>query len=276
MNTVHRFHLETDGIALAFWEKGEGNRILICTHGYRQEKEQFLQLFDEVPDGWKILAFDQPMHGNTHWDNKDYCFDRVFFRKLWGILLEKYPNAEWNLMGFSMGGKSAMMLHMEASLPVRSVILIAPGGVYTTPLNRFFSYHSIGRPVFHFFLDNPRSVMKVVDFTHRKKWIRPFQYRFIKAHFNNPETSKFLKRFTDIYRNFDFSFPDYGRFTQTQNTEIHLIWGNHDEVVTPDQTKLFLEYLPQTHLRMIDGKHNLIEENLSEVKEIVKTIMTKT
>ncbi len=273
MQKIHRFHLEIEGVSLAFWEKGEGNKILICTHGYRQDKEQFIPLFEALPSGWKVIAFDQPMHGHTHWENKALCFDAIFFRKLWGLLIEKYPNTQWNLMGFSMGGKTAMMLHQQAPVAVHTIILIAPGGVYTTPLNRFFSYHTIGRPLFHFFLENPRSVMKVIEYSHRQKWIRPFQYRFLKAHFNNPETGQFLKRFTDIYRYFDFSLPAYGKFTQTQATEIHLIWGKQDEVVTVDQTELFLKHHPQTHLRLIEGRHNLIEEHLREISEIVHRIM---
>ena len=267
------FHLYIENVSLSFWEKGEGENILLCTHGYRQDKAQFPPLFETIPEGWKILAFDQPMHGNTHWDDKNYCFDKFFFKKLWKALMEKYPQKQWSLLGFSMGGKTAMMMHQAEPLLVRKMILIAPGGVYTTPLNRFFSYHRLGRPFFQYLLKNPNTVMKGISYAHKKKWMRPFQYRFLKAHFTNLETSLFLRRFVSIYRNFDFPFPAYARFTQTTNTHLYLLWGKQDEVVTVNQTDLFRKYAPQTRITVIEGRHNLIEENLEEVRQYVEEIL---
>ncbi len=273
MSNLKQFFLEIDSVALSFWQKGEGNKVLVCTHGFRQDKSQFLPLFKTIPSGWVVLAFDQPAHGETRWEDRDYCFDSNFMGKLWGKLISLYPHSEWSLAGFSMGGKTAMMLHRSSPFPIKNLILIAPGGVYTTPLNRFFSYNSIGKLMFHYFIDNPIRVMKVVDYSYKRKWIRTFQYRFIKAHLTNPEAGYFLKKFTDIYRRFDFSFPAYGKFTQATQTHILLIWGKQDEVVTIDQSLLFQKHIPNAGIYYINGKHNLIEEYPDEIKSLIYNII---
>lgn len=269
----NNFFLQIESAQLSFVEKGEGENIILCTHGYRQTKEQFLLLFENLPAGWKMLAFDQPMHGSTIWQDKHLHFDADFLQKMWGELYRLYPNANWHLLGFSMGGKTAMMLQMLAKKPILKLILIAPGGVYYTPLNRFFSYHSVGKPIFRHLLRNPMPVIKGVEFAYKKKWMRNFQYRFMKAHFSQDEIRTFLLQFSYIYQYFDFPLAKLAEANKNKQTQVFLFWGTKDEVVTFDQSEIFLQYIPHTQLIVIEGRHNLIEENTVEMQEKVGKIV---
>lgn len=273
MSKIAHFFLPVESANLSFLELGEGDNILLCTHGYRQQKEVFLTLFPTAPTGWKILSFDQPMHGATEWQDKHLYFDKNFFPKLWEALYARFPNAKWNLMGFSMGGKTAIMMQMCAKTPIERLILLAPGGIYTHPLNRFFTYHGLGKPIFRFLLKNPSGIIKAFEFAYQRKWMRTFSYRFMKAHFSQPEVRSFLHTFSYIYQYFDFSLQKFGEFQVVNPCPIYLFWGTEDDVVNYAHSDLFLQFIPHTKRITIKGGHNFMEENTKEIQESLAQIL---
>lgn len=267
---ANSFDLHIGQAQLSFIQIGSGHNIIVCAHGYKQDKSQFRLLFEAVPEEVCVLAFDQPMHGETKWGNVQERYDIDFLTRLWAALLQKYPQAtSWSLVGFSMGGKTAMLMHMCAPLPIQKLMLIAPGGVYVTPLNRFFSYHWSGRKLFQFLLKHPEKVMAVFDRLFEKGYIRKFQHRFIRAIFVNTENRTYMKDFLAVYSKFDFDIADYGRYSQRTTTQLSLIWGREDEVVEVNQTQIFMKYAPQTHLHIVAGKHTLIEDMPEQMRKLV-------
>jgi pimeloyl-ACP methyl ester carboxylesterase len=274
MPTISHFFLPVKSAQLSFLEWGEGDNILLCTHGYRQEKEVFLALFPTVPTGWKILSFDQPMHGTTEWKDKHLYFDKDFFPLLWEALYARFPYAKWNLMGFSMGGKTAIMMQMCAKIKIERLILLAPGGIYTHPLNRFFTYSPLGKPIFRFLLKYPSGINKAFEFAYQRKWMRTFSYRFVKAHFSQPEVRSFLYTFSYIYQYFDFSLKEFSQFSSTNSCPIYLFWGTKDDVVSYSHSNLFLQFLPHTKRITIEGGHNFMEENKREIQENLTHILS--
>lgn len=267
------FSIDFPQISLAFTEVGTGENILLCAHGYRQSKNIFTQLFDIVPKGWKILAFDQAMHGQSTWENEKMSFDTDFFTLLWQKLITRYPQAQWHLMGFSMGGKTAMMLQETAPIKIHSMFFIAPAGVITHPLTHFFSYHFLGTKIFAFFLKNPNLIVPVLDFLHEKKLMRLFSYRFAKAQFE-AENRHYMLKFIPIYRKFHVHFEKYAHFLSQKDIKIHVLWGENDEVLPVKQAYHFQKHLPKAKLTILSGqKHNFIESDKILVSNWLQQIL---
>lgn len=273
---MKHFTIDFLDISLAFTEVGNGENILLCTHGYKQKKEIFTQLFDDVPKGWKIVAFDQPMHGASRWESRHLLFDEVFFSLLWEKLLALYPNAKWYLMGFSMGGKTAMMLQKTAPIPIHKMLFIAPAGIITHPLTHFFSYHYLGSKLFTFFLKKPHFILPIFEYLNEKKLMRPFSYRFAKAQFEPKENREYMLEFVPIYRKFHFDFEKYAQFLTSHQIEVYVLWGENDEVLPIKQAHYLKKHLPNVHLTILaERKHNMIETHRELVAEWVQNILAK-
>ncbi len=268
------FSIDFPQISLAFTEMGTGENILLCASGYKQNKTVFTQLFDIVPKGWKILAFDQAMHGESKWENKNMSFDTAFFSLLWQKLVARYPKSKWHLMGFSMGGKTAMMLEKTAPIKIHQMFFIAPAGVITHPLTHFFSYHFWGSRIFTFFLKKPNLILPLIDFLHKRKLMRPFSYRFIKAQFEPKENRDYMLKFVPIYRNFHFNFEKYAQLLSQKNIEIHVLWGENDEVLPIKQAYYLKKHLPKAKLTILPAqKHNIIETDKMLVSNWLQQIL---
>lgn len=268
------FSIDFPQISLAFTGVGEGENILLCAHGYKQSKNVFTKLFDIVPKGWKILAFDQAMHGESKWENENMSFDTAFFPLLWEKLIARYPQATWHLMGFSMGGKTAIFLQKTAPIKIHQMFFIAPAGVITHPLTHFFSYHFWGSSIFAFFLKKPTLILPVIDFLHEKKLMRPFSYRFAKAQFE-AENRNYMLKFIPIYRKFHFHFEKYAHFLSQKDIKIHVLWGENDEVLPVKQAYHFKKHIPKANLTILPAqKHNFIETDKRLVSNWLEQILT--
>lgn len=263
-------------ISLSAVTRGNGKKVIICFHGYQQNKEQFIPILNDLPENeWKIISIDQPLHGKTEWNDLRKTFHFDFYKTLWQQILNEHEGANFYLMGFSMGGKTAMGMYLNAPKPIQKMILVAPGGVYTHPMNLFFSYNPLGQKIFEGSLRFPPPMIGLIDVLHKVGIMHKFQHRFVRAHLVSVPARKRMLKFLKVYRKFDIRSEHLTK-SNTQNTEWHLIWGTKDNVVQYWHTKIFLKQVPQTHLHTVEGgRHNLLEENTVEMKNLIEGLLAK-
>lgn len=264
------FELTFPHIRLSCLQIGEGSRVLLCFHGYRQTKEMFSALAEQLPEDYQLLAIDQPMHGETEVLSRQMRFDRQFLAQLSSRLLQLFPDKKWSVLGFSMGGKAAMLTDMVQVLPLEHVLLLAPAGVFTHPLNRFFSYHWAGKHLFRFLLRKPSPVLYLNEFAHHRGWSPKFSYRFVKAHFEQQDTREYLLHFSPVYERFHFDFDQYAKHQARFPKRIALFWGADDSVLPFAQSQAFISRISHTDFFPLPhAGHNLLEEKPEQVASLI-------
>lgn len=260
------FELTFPHIRLSCLQIGEGSRVLLCFHGYRQSKELFRTLSTALPKDYQLLALDQPLHGETKVLDSQMRYDKRFLAELSSRLMQLLPDKKWSVMGFSMGAKAAMMIDMAQVLALESILLLAPAGVITHPINRFFSYHWAGRRLFRFLLNYPSPVLHLNTFAHRQGWSPKFSYRFVKAHFEKQTDREYLLRFSPVYERFHFDFEQYVSHQRLHPKPIALFWGTDDYVLPFAQSRVFTNQIPHTtFFPLPNASHNLLEENAHSI-----------
>ncbi|MFN0201953.1 MAG: alpha/beta fold hydrolase [Bacteroidia bacterium] len=262
------------GISISALHCGKGDNLLICFHGYQQTKELFLPVFETIPENWQILTIDQPLHGQTIWDNSEWTWGLDFFPKFWELIEAKLSYQKVTILGFSMGGKTAMGMCSRAKKPLERLILIAPGGVKTHPLETFFSYHKAGQALFKLCLRHHQPFLSVMDFAYQRKLIHKFQHRFVRAQFAFPDARTKMKAYLRIYPHFNIHPELLKEIYNTTKTQFFLVWGTNDTVTTYDRSAHFLQLFPRTQFFSLNqAKHNVLEENLAEVQQLLKQIL---
>lgn len=260
-------------IALSALTKGNGKKVILCFHGYQQNKEQFIPILNDLPEEeWKIISIDQPLHGKTEWHDVKKTFHFAFYKELWAQIEAENEGATYYLLGFSMGGKTLMGMYLNAPKPIVKVILVAPGGVYTHPMNLFVSYNPLGQKLFQASLHYPPPMVGLIDVLHKVGVMHKFQHRFVRAHLISHAARTRMLSFLKVYKDFDIRSEHLSK-VDTSQTEWHLIWGTKDSVVEYWHTKIFLKQVPQTQLHTIQGgRHNLLEENTTEMKDLIMNL----
>ncbi|MEM6806420.1 MAG: alpha/beta fold hydrolase, partial [Bacteroidota bacterium] len=145
-------------------EKGSGEQVLICIHGYLQDKHLFDRVWESVPKDWIIVCIDMPLFGRSEWKRADKPMHKKFLRKMWAAFCERYPNKELNLLGFSMGGKMTMNLVGMVKNPPKRAILISPDGISRNVLQNFAMFNPIGKQVLRGLLRFPAPIIYLSKF----------------------------------------------------------------------------------------------------------------
>ncbi|MEL6845929.1 MAG: alpha/beta hydrolase, partial [Bacteroidota bacterium] len=120
------FHIDLPMARIAAIEAGDGPNVLLCLHGYEQRKDLFKPLFEPLLEGWRFVAIDLPLYGETEWFERDRPLDEAFLEALWSGFAERYAGSRLHLLGFSMGGKVALSLQSSVRRRAESLILLAP------------------------------------------------------------------------------------------------------------------------------------------------------
>ena len=180
-------------------EKGTGERVLICIHGYLQDKHLFDRVWDTVPENWIIVCIDMPLFGRSEWKKPHKPMHKKFLRNMWATFRERYPGKDLNLLGFSMGGKMAMNLVGMVKDPPTRVILISPDGISRNVLQNFAMFNPIGKQVLRGFLRFPAPIIYVSKFAYRFKLIDRFTHDFMYGNFGSPKLRKALRTYMLVH-----------------------------------------------------------------------------
>ena len=248
--------------------KGAGNNSLICLHGYMQSKNLFDVLFPEVPEGWRIVCIDLPLFGKSEW-NDEAVIDKAFFDELWKALIQKFPDNTWHIMGFSMGGKIAMLMAESSQIELKTGILIAPDGIKSNYWHLLVTKTSIGKFLFKQALRLPKTLMGFAGFFRRFGLIGSFSIRFLRASFVRPRDRELLENTLKIYHAHPFRFKKWCDAQLGKNTRWLLIWGKKDRVLRPSVAKIFTREMPNSEIHLVNAGHMLIGHNPRRLRKIL-------
>ncbi len=103
-------NLVIDRTILSYASKGDTGPALIMLHGNSLSSETFMAQFDDVLlEGFRLLAFDFPGHGQSSYASDPATEYNLFaFRDLMVEAVEKLGLDQFILMGHSLGGHVAM------------------------------------------------------------------------------------------------------------------------------------------------------------------------
>ncbi len=268
------FHIDFPEGRFAFQEKGAGNQLLLCLHGYRQRKEMFHPLFGTVPSGWKIILMDLPLFGETTWHNPKAGISPAFLRQLWQALLQRFPQGQWHVLGFSMGGKIAMALQLAAPRPAAVVILLAPDGIRPNPWHRFVSSRP-GQYFLHRLNQHSAFVLSLSQWLYDRKWLSTFSYRFAQRNFASAELRELLETQIRLYAPLHFRLASLVQHSRQYPTQWHILWGEQDRVIPWQTALVFQKRLPETQLHLIPAGHMILDQNLPVAQKMIFHILRK-
>jgi pimeloyl-ACP methyl ester carboxylesterase len=266
------FYFSFPEARLALQEKGQGNHVLLCLHGYRQAKEMFHAFFEKVPEGWKIVLMDLPLSGETEWLDPRRGITQGFLKRFWQKLRERYPEGRFHLLGFSMGGWVAMALQLTVEPIAESIFLLAPDGIRSNFWYRV-AQTPVGRGMIEWALKNHRFIMqmneRLYSLNRKNQILEPYEYRFIKRNFSQESLRKLLHQQLTLYAPLRFSRRKLVQKARNQDAEWHLIWGKGDQILPSEIAFRLKIKAPSVKVHLIEAGHLLLSDNPYAVKKIL-------
>ena len=126
------YSLSYKNSTLSYRKSGHGNKALLLFHGFGQHHQAFAALSDKLAPYFTLYAFDLFFHGNSQWNEGEQPLEKVMWKDILTKFLDEHNIGKFSVLGFSLGGKFALVSLELFPAQVEQIILLAPDGVKTS------------------------------------------------------------------------------------------------------------------------------------------------
>ncbi|MFY7788029.1 MAG: alpha/beta hydrolase [Thermoflexibacteraceae bacterium] len=238
---------------------GEGKQVFIAFHGFGQDATVFAQWQQLFPDA-KLYCIDLFFHGQSQWTGENLRLSLPKWQALLAAFLTTHHIQRFSLIGFSLGGKIALLTYQLFAAQVEAVWLFAPDGLPTsrwywlatkTPLRSLFRYLMLAEhPVFQQLLDvvSPLGIFP-------KKYLQ-----FIKSQIRQQHQRQQVYATWLLYRDFEVNQLLIQEFVRQYATTFKVFVGKKDTFIRSQLLQKFVDSLqPFATLQVLDcGHHDLL------------------
>ena len=103
--------------------KGDGHPLLIL-HGFTGDRSTMSSISEPLSENYSVISVDLPGHGNTLKDLEPHLFNFEDTLKALIEVMEFYGLEEFNVLGYSMGGRLSLGLATKYPNIIKNTILI--------------------------------------------------------------------------------------------------------------------------------------------------------
>lgn len=259
------------GLTLEYLIAGSGESAVLCFHGFGRKAEDFLAFQSLLKPGQRIISINLFAHEGSFFP-KERIEKKPLKKEEWKEILESLLEEEgvkdFDLLGYSMGGRIAMTTLLLMPERVRSLLLIAPDGIKINALYKFASGTKLGRWIYRGLIRNPKSLFRLADRLHKWKFINDKLHRFVYVHLDSLEKRQLVY---DVWLIHKDMFPDLravAALVREGEVRFNMVFGKHDSVITPALGKKMSELIgSEKHYHEIESGHRLINENTAKYLE---------
>ena len=251
-------HYELDG--------KNGGGLVVLVHGGRVPMWTWDKLAQSLKDaGFKVLRYD--MYGRGYSDRPKVTYSRGLYQRQLLELIDALGLAKkFDLIGFSLGGATAVNFTAQHPERIAKLVLIAP------VINNF-KVPSVFR------------IPLVGEFAARLFGVKIITKRFVASRKDSPEAEKYINLFREqtTYKGFQQSMlsmirndalvGDYSAVYSSvgkQKRDVLLIWGTGDKEVTEPMIGHMHSLIPHIEFRSVEGAgHSIVFQKPDEVGRFI-------
>jgi pimeloyl-ACP methyl ester carboxylesterase len=162
-------------------------------------------------------------------------------------------------MGYSMGGRMAMVLTETLSQRISSLVLIAPDGLKIKWVYRFVSETKIGRKIYRHIIDHPRWILRVADSLRFLGLLHQKIHRFVHVQLETREKRQLVYNAWLIHRNLFPNLKEVATHIESNDIPFLLLFGKFDRVIPAhDGRRLTTHFTRPTHQFLLELGHRLL------------------
>lgn len=240
---------------LSYQVFGEGNQTVICLHGHGRSSDDFHFL---AQNNLRVLSIDLFFHGESlapksritrnpiSWSEIQPVFEKLFIE-------EKI--AQFHVLGFSQGGRFALLLLEYLPERIQSFTLLAPDGLNNKSFYNWSSRRRFFRSLFIRWQKKPEKLQKLANTAVKLKMMRPKVRDFVHHFSSDSETMKRAANTWMAFRKLQPNPIKTVEIIRSLPIELNIIMGKYDQVIRPIQAKIFLKNdgLPEKIIQIENG-----------------------
>jgi pimeloyl-ACP methyl ester carboxylesterase len=256
-----QYHFFEDPKALLHYsEYGEGQKVMLCFHGFGQTSSHFHELEEVWKDEYKIYNFDLFYHGQSFWHAKDAPISKEYWAGIIRRFLKEKSIDRFSLTGFSMGGKFVLAISEAFPDKIEKIILIAPDGINTSFWYSLATYPGWTRSFFRKIILKPKLYFNTVKLLRFFRIVDAGILRFANTQMTTKEQRRRVYYSWIVFRELSFDMNVIAGLFQKHHIKLEMFLGIHDKIITEKNMNVLLHKLNQYDMHLLESGHsNLIK-----------------
>jgi len=266
--------IEHQGYKLFLEKFGHGPEILIAFHGFGQHAGIYKVFEPILEEKYTVYSIEHFHHGRSFYPSnkrKSAPFSADILRGLIDTLLSTEQIGRFSLMGYSLGGKTALQTLEMFPEKVNRLILLAPDGVIESGWYKFVSRNAAGEFMYKSFIRRPGIMFGLMKGMTRIGAVSEKEYKFATGQLDSEEKRKLIYY---TWRSYSLIRPHLSKIKQQINhygIPSFIITGKYDTVLNPRIGETFISGLHDScrHIE-IAASHDLLRHKTMEtLKEVI-------
>lgn len=237
-----------------------GKKVLLCFHGFGQDHSAFLSLIDKVQKDYTVYSFDIFFHGESKWLRNETPLLPNDWLELMQRFFSKESVNEFETMGFSMGGKFAMITAQLFPKKIQHIHLLAPDGIKMHFSYRLSTLFQPFRKLFKTQIEQPGFFKALVKFSRTFNLMDNYTLRFAETQMDTLERRELVYYSWVVFRHFAPDLKKLSSIVNDSPVRLTFYIGKYDKVINEKAIEPLFKSLNQPHLRMMESGHSKLIE----------------
>ncbi|KAA0990444.1 alpha/beta fold hydrolase [Dyadobacter aurulentus] len=240
---------------LHHYKLGSGPRILLAFHGIGQDASTCFQALENTLGlHYTIFAIDLFFHGKSAGANREIV-SKTYWKSILSDFLLKNNIADFDIMGFSMGGRFALATLEAFPEKIEHAYLVAPDGISENPLYTLATRNAAGRALFRWTMQKPAFFFKTIQLLTKAGIVQSSLVRFTENVLNTPEKRGTILKSWVAFRDLRFDIAQITHLAKTNNIRIFLITGEFDKLLEQSAVSPLARLLPESQNIQLKSGH---------------------
>jgi pimeloyl-ACP methyl ester carboxylesterase len=264
-----RSTLQLGELSLEYARAGSGHQVVICLHGFGREAADFEAFMPMLDADTQLIAVNLFFHGRSNFPQhrlSKHPLEPEEWCNLMRALCEEVGCERFHLVGYSMGGRLAMVMMERMPEQIDSLTLLAPDGLKINVLYRFVSETKLGRMLYRSIIRNPNWILRTAD---ALKWLHILHqniHRFVYLQLETPSKRQLVYNVWLAHRKLFPNLQIVATNTENRNIPCCLMFGKHDAIIPRRLAhNLMKHFRTKPKLMLLDAGHRLINKETVEL-----------
>jgi pimeloyl-ACP methyl ester carboxylesterase len=245
---------------LCYLKTGNGTVGVLAFHGFGLDKTAFTSMASYLnAKGYIFYSFDLFFHGDSQWKEPN----KVLSKELWKAILEAFLIQEginqFILMGFSMGGRFAMVTLESFPEKVKELILIAPDGIKTSCWYNLATYPGWMQGLFRWVVTHPNDFRKISRQLRKLRIVGKGIEKFAHLQMQTRQQRLRLYYAWTVFRLIRPERKILVSLLCQRHIPLKMFLGKYDRIITVGNVQRLLRQVPHAQVYLLDSGHNLIQ-----------------
>lgn len=252
---------------LAYRRIGSGTEVWIFFHGFGQCHRDMLAFEKVRTPKQSFLFVDLIYHGRSSWNTSEKPLKKNEWKTILLSLLQQESIDTFHLVGYSMGGKFALLSYELLSERISSLSLLAPDGIKTGLWYSMSNYPSGIHPLFKRVVFRPQRFFTLVDNLKTAGLLQKSLVKFVKTQLETRSKRAQVYLVWKVLGGLHLQLGAIIRKLRQHPIQVTVFLGDFDNMVSPKNLERFTSKVPNLRLILLPVGHGqLIEATVSYLR----------